>query len=71
MVGIYLGSYVFILEADYDPKNTLTQDTSSTSEEFYAIFNEDGTYDIYCNDLFIENTVSLDYYPPSMTIYAK
>ena len=71
MVGIYLGSYVFILEAHYDPQRTLTSETIATPDDFYAIINDDGTYSIYQGSLFIEKTDSLEYYPHNIIVYEK
>ncbi len=68
MVGIYLGSYVFILEAHYEYRPH-TFDTIAPDKDFYAILNLDGTYDIYYGEILIEHTETLEYYPPSIPIY--
>lgn len=70
VIGIYLGSYMYTVEAHIDPKS-ITQDSAATSSDFYAIYGENGVYDIYCGDFFIEYTDSLDYYPPDIPIYYK
>ena len=69
MVVIYLGSYMVILEADYEPAGVVIQNTMPTTEEFYAISNEDGIYTIFCGDVLIEYTDTLDYYPSDILVY--
>ena len=71
IVGIYLGSYLVIFEADFDPKNTLTRGTFAVQNEFYAILLDNGMYDIYCGDFFIETTNALDYYPLDIPIFTQ
>lgn len=72
MVSLYIGSYLFILEASaYEPEveeffTTIAEDST------YAIKNEDGTYDIYLDGgIYLETTDTLEYYPPDITIYSS
>lgn len=71
VIGIYLGSYMYTVEADYDPKNTITKDTIATYIDFYAVLNSDGTYDIYYEDIFCECVDTLEYYPSDIPVYTK
>lgn len=68
--GIYILSYVFIFEAHYMSPEYKVDTIEITEDNTYAIANPDGTYDIYFNDLFIETTDSLDYYP-EIEIYTQ
>ena len=70
IAGIYLGSYLVIFEADFVSDLT-APNTISTPNEFYAILNQDGTYHIYYNEIFIEYTDTLEYYPPDILIIDK
>lgn len=42
-----------------------------TDENAYAILKEDGTYDLYLYDSFLENVNSLDGYMTSLPVYKK
>lgn len=73
----YLLSYSFILEAYYGPEIPPTLSSSDYNylcpsiENSYFIDNEDGTYDLYCEDIFFETVDSLEYYPDNIPIYTK
>lgn len=64
---VYIGSYLFTFESRYASKSN-TADTFDMSDKIYAISKEDGTYDIYIYDLFIDNVESLDSYPADIQI---
>lgn len=72
MVSLYIGSYLFILEASsYEPE-VAEFFTTLSGDNTYAIQNEDGTYDVYVSDgIFVETTDTLEYYPPGITIYSS
>lgn len=62
VVCIYIGSYGIILEAssyDFAPEN---DDFIRYDKDFYAVSNEEGSYDIYYNGILIETVESLEYY---------
>ena len=40
-----------------------------TAENSYAVQLNDGTYNIYYNNDYLENTSSLEYYPDGMVVY--
>ncbi len=62
VLSLYLSSYTFILEAFYATPENIEDTFTPTEAGFYAIQKEDNTYDIYYDNLFIENTDSLEYY---------
>ncbi len=74
---IYLFSYSFVLEAycgPYIPVPLCPPDSNYmyvSMENSYFIDNEDGTYDLYYDDLFFETVDSLEYYPDDIPIYTK
>jgi hypothetical protein len=69
ILAFYLFSFAFIFEAySVDPQTRQT--TNSISPDItYMIRQKDGSYDVYYNGIFVENTDSLDYYPDTCTIY--
>jgi len=60
---IYLCSFGFILEARYNEINPTEPGDLQISDGLYVIPKKDGTYDLYFNELFIENLENLDHYP--------
>ncbi|MBR1771984.1 MAG: M56 family metallopeptidase [Lachnospiraceae bacterium] len=73
---IYVSSYMFIFEAYTVPNEIISSDSPNAeyiffpaSDPFYLIDRGDGTYDVYSNDEFLENTDSIEYYPPGTPIY--
>lgn len=70
IVGMYIGSYLVILEAyDYGPE--VAGYTTASKDNVYAILNEDGTYDVYmAGGHLIETTDNLAYYPFDIVIYS-
>lgn len=64
---VYLGSYLFTFESRYASKSD-TADTFVIYDTVYAVQKEDGTYDIFLFDVFIENVESLDNYPADIQI---
>ncbi len=77
--SICLLSYAFILEAccemetfeDIRPAQSLEQSNiiSPLSGNSYLIDNGDGTFDLYCDDRYLETIDSLEYYPADIPIY--
>lgn len=67
--SIYVASYLFILEASYVPPEIEAEVITLTPENSYIIINENGDYDIYLYDAFIETTNTLEYYPNNIKIY--
>lgn len=72
MVSLYIGSYLFILEAStYNPEVAESFVTIS-EENISAVKNEDGTYDIYLDGgIYLETIDNLEYFPPDITIYSS
>lgn len=68
---VYLFSFLYIFEGYYIPSETEQLSESPTSEDTYIIRNDDGTYDVYYNDIFLETTDSLTYYPNDCKIYSS
>lgn len=68
---LLLCSFLFILE----PYGISPEDAEGTfeltPENSYIIQLDDGTYDIYYNDNYLENTDSLEYYPNTLKIYTN
>ena len=66
IIMVYLGSYLFTFESWYALGNTV--DTFRAPDTIYAELKEDGTYDIFMYDAFVENVDSLDSYPADIQI---
>lgn len=71
IIGVYAASHLYIFEASYIPPEIRETTFSATADNCYAILKEDGTYDVYLMDLFIENVASLEYYPPEVPVYPE
>lgn len=71
VAGIYVFSYVFIWEAHYANPLTAATSIGQTADNSYAILKEDGTYDIYYQSYFIENTDSLKLYTSDIPVYTE
>ena len=77
-VSLYILSYTFIFEVYYDletnpliiPEQEYNLRVFS-NENSYCIDNEDGTYDIYYNNTYLDTTDSLEFYPDITEIYTK
>ncbi len=67
ILTVYVISYIFIFEASYTPENA--DATFLTTDNTYAVISENDTYDIYFNDIFVENVDNLEFYPDSIHIY--
>lgn len=67
MLMLHIGSYRFIFEGHYIPQESGIPEIQS--EDMYAVPLNDGTYDIYLEDIFIEHTDSLKYYTSITIIY--
>lgn len=66
VVGMYIGSYLFIWENSTYGQEICESDAYITprDEDCFAIRNEDGTYTVYIPTMGIDETVdSLEYYP--------
>ena len=64
--GIYIGSYMFILENSNFEQNITESDryTTPRDDDCFAIQNDDGTYTIYLPNLGVNEIVdSLELYP--------
>ncbi len=62
VTAIYAGSYLVTFE-NHHMNGVDTEGTYSVPADFYAVENEDGTYDIYCGNKLLETVDSLEYYP--------
>lgn len=72
MVVIYLGSYMVILEADYEPQYSYVQDTVSVPDGLYAVWDDENeVYSVYFNETFIEYVNSLECYSSEIPIFTK
>ncbi len=68
-ISIYAASHFVIFEAYYVTPEVAETSIRSTDDNTHAILKEDGTYDIYFEGYFIENTDSLEYYPEDIPLY--
>lgn len=62
VLSVFVASYCFTFEAHYVPECDSLGDAEVFYDELYAIMLEDGTYDIYLNDILVEHVDSLTYY---------
>lgn len=67
ILTVYITSYIFIFEASHIPQNI--EGISLSPENTYAVISENGTYDIYFNDILVENVDNLELYPDDIHIY--
>ena len=70
-IGIYVGSYIFILEASYIPQSVKESTLQLTSENSYAVINASGSYDIYICHQYVETVTSMKYYTDIQKIYSS
>lgn len=68
---IYATSHMYIFEAHYANPDTESISIGQTQENSYAILKDDGTYDIYYKEYFIENVETLEFYDSSIPIYTE
>lgn len=69
MIGLYIGSYLFIWEANTYKPEMVEPFVTMSDENTYAIDNGDGTYNIYMDEIYLETTDTLEYYPIDIKIY--
>lgn len=62
-------SYTFIFEARHYTEEVQAESFSLSFDNAYAVILNNGTYDIYLNDMLIENVDTLDYYPADIPLY--
>lgn len=62
IIAMYLGSYLVTFENLYFIESEHGEDTADLLDFMYALPKDDGTYDIYYGDFFIENVETLDNY---------
>ena len=62
VLGIYVYSYLIIIEPSCYVESLSGTETFDISNGFYAVPKQDGSYDIFLNSTFIENTDTLEYY---------
>lgn len=70
-IATFISSYLVIFEAYYASPEVLETTIGQTVDNTYAVQKADGTYDIYFNNFFIENTDSLEYYISDIPIYPE
>lgn len=80
-LGLFICSYLFIVEAYSSPEYILTQSGNtdeeglhyyfSSAEDTYFISNADGTYDYFINGVYMETVQSLEYYSEDIPVYAR
>lgn len=69
--ALFVCSYCFIFEAHYLPEQDEIKSTEMYYNTFYAIQLEDGTYDIYWDDVWIEHVDTLEYHYEVPVINSK
>ena len=62
VAAAYICSYCFIFEAYSVLPWSIDSSNTAIDEYFYAVPRNNGTYDIYCDDLLIENVDTLEQY---------
>lgn len=62
VISFYVCSYLIILEPSCYFESLSGSETLDIANDFIAIPKEDGSYDIYFNNVFLENVTSLEYY---------
>ncbi len=71
IIGVYILSYLFIGEIYYVRPEIEDSCIATSSSDFYIIINNNNTYDIYYNDIYLETADTLDYYPLCQNIYSS
>lgn len=72
LTALFSLSYLFILEARYACPNDLADTLIPTKDNSYFIEKDDGTYDLYMDNVLIDDTInSLEHYPSSIPIYKE
>lgn len=71
MAGIYVSSYLFVLEADYYPPQFDEVLFVPSPENTYFIKNDASSYEVYINSVYFETVHSIDNYPTGIKIYNK
>ena len=66
--GIFIFSYLYIFEAEYYSPEVL-ETTDSPSDIGYAIYTNEGEYEIYYYGVYIETVDSLNYYTDDFKVY--
>lgn len=69
IIAMYLGSYLVTFESRYLIEDERVEDTANMVDSIYAVLKDDGTYDIYYRDYFMENVETLENYNPDIPIY--
>lgn len=69
MLVLYIVSYCFIFEASYAAPNSIQDGCEVSLKDMIAIPLEDGTYNIYWDNKFIEHTSTLEYHRGVVIIY--
>lgn len=69
MLLLYTASYRFIFEASYAAPSVMLEECEIPREDFIAVPLEDGTYDIYWEDLFVEHVSTLEHHRGVAIIY--
>jgi Antirepressor regulating drug resistance, predicted signal transduction N-terminal membrane component len=71
MAGIYVSSYLFVLEAYYYPPQFEEMLFVPSPENTYFIQNDASNYEVYINGFYFETVDSIDNYPVGIKIYNK
>lgn len=69
IIAMYMGSYLVTFESRYFIESEKVEDTAYLANSMYAILKDDGTYDIYFGNIFIENIETLQNYYTDIPIY--
>lgn len=69
IIAVYMSSYLVTFENRYLIEGERVEDTTYLLDPIYAILKDDGTYDIYYEDYFIENVETLENHNPDIPIY--
>lgn len=68
---LFISSYLFIFEAHYMSPEIAESTITIMDANGYAIHKMDGSYDVYYDGYFLENTDSLTYYSSDMPVYTE
>lgn len=69
IIAMYIGSYLITFENRYYIDNEQAENTAVLMDTIHAVLKEDGTYDIYYGEFFIENVETLKNYYSDIPIY--
>lgn len=69
IIVMYIGSYLITFENRYLIESEDVENTAALVDAIYAVPRDDGTYDIYYGEFFIENVETLINQAPDIPVY--